>query len=149
MKELIIISKEEGHISYKVTGTDKDDPKSYHPYYMIEYINENNLDIDYNDDDVSGILATKLAQAGISTIIVEGKIMSIYLPENMTKNQLDYYKGMHKLLMKFSIYYMYIKDGNIVYCDEDSIEKNTYIKEFYKYLKEKMRELEDGYRRSI
>ena len=136
MEEVIIIPNEDKYVSYKVLNGNHSD-------YLKKYIIENGINIsDYEDITISGMLASMLSNIGISVIIIESNRMNIYLPEIMTKNQYDWFKGMYGYLNKFNIKFSYIENGEIMYYENDDDESQ--IKEFYKYIKKNIKKSKDS-----
>ena len=144
-EEVIIIPKENKYVSYNVLNGNHSD-------YLKKYIIENAIAIkDYEDITISGMLATMLSNIGISVIIIESKRMYIYLPEEITKNQYDWFKGMYGYLNKYNIKFSYIENGEIIYYETE--DEESQIKEFYKYIKKNIKKNKDSeeneYRRNI
>jgi len=154
MKEVYIIEKNGNCIFYKIPKAPEDknfdDDPYNHEYWYRKYIKDNNIELDdYNL--TSYLFAEELAKKDISSIILENKTMCIFLPKNISKEQLDWYINRKNSLRHYYISYEYY-DGDEIKTRDPDIDSGeiTLIKEFYKHLKGKIKEGEiNEHRRTI
>lgn len=156
MKEIYIIERDGNVVYYKLPKSNLknfNDEIYIHEYYFRKYMKDKNIKLD-NNNLTSYELAEQLTKIGLSSIIVDHKMMCIFLPQFITKEQFDWYVSKNRALKRFDISYGFLKGNEFVTIDPDyEIGEKTKIKDFYKYIRNNIQMKKEGeideYRRLI
>ena len=148
MREVYIIERNGNHISYKVKEAPEGIPFDSEPYdhasQYRKYIKDNNIQLE-NDKLLSFEFGEELSKLGISSIIVENKVMCIFLPEHLSDEQSKWFIDRKNILRHYNISYGYIKDNELITKDPDRDEgEMTLIKDFYKHIKKDIQIQKEG-----
>ena len=154
-RKVYVVLRDGNHKSYDIpiakSKEEETKDEFLHSYYLKKFAAENNINVDENEK-LSYPLAENLSNEGYCPIIVENRVMCIFLPEKVSEDQYMWFKKIYKLLTRYSISYTHIENGEIIIESPDIEEgETTLLKQFDKYIKKNYKKYkesdQDGYRK--